>query len=130
MDGGAFVGGCWGALVCDSHDITLRGGRYQDLQHGGVVLSNAPGAVLGRTRMPVHMLLRMGRGAVIELDSIDGDMVEILANDHPVARGQITVNGPRMAVEVTEMIRKPEPVREPGITLGEGAVAAIAAVPA
>ena len=47
--------------------------------------------VLGRSHMPLHMLLRMGRGAVIELEATETDMVEILANDHPIARGQIVV---------------------------------------
>ncbi|RVU21684.1 FliM/FliN family flagellar motor switch protein [Methylobacterium oryzihabitans] len=78
--------------------------------------------ILGRTRMPIHMLLRMGRGAVIELESTDTDMVEILANDHPIARGQIIVTGNRISVEVTELIRRAEVVREPGVTIGEGAV--------
>ncbi|KMO19051.1 FliM/FliN family flagellar motor switch protein [Methylobacterium platani] len=76
--------------------------------------------VLGRTRMPIHMLLRMGRGAVIELDSTDSDMVEILANNHPIARGQIVVTGNRISVEVTELIRKAEVVQEPGIRIGDG----------
>lgn len=78
--------------------------------------------VLGRSHMPLHMLLRMGRGAVIELESTDSDMVEILANDHPIARGQIVVTGNRISVEVTELIRKAEVVRTPGVTIGEGAV--------
>ncbi|MFY9294266.1 MAG: FliM/FliN family flagellar motor switch protein [Methylorubrum rhodinum] len=78
--------------------------------------------VLGRSHMPLHMLLRTGRGAVIELDSTDTDMVEILANDHPIARGQIVVTGNRISVEVTELIRKAEVVRTPGVTIGEGAV--------
>ena len=78
--------------------------------------------VLGRSHMPLHMLLRMGRGAVIELDATDTDMVEILANDHPIARGQIVVTGNRISVEVTELIRKAEVVRTPGVTIGEGAV--------
>ena len=69
--------------------------------------------VLGRSRMPVHMLLRMGRGAVIELEASESDMVEILANDHPIARGQIVVTGTRIAIEVTEILRKPEIVRSP-----------------
>ncbi|MEH3148247.1 MAG: FliM/FliN family flagellar motor switch protein [Methylobacterium frigidaeris] len=77
--------------------------------------------ILGRTRMPIHMLLRMGRGAVIELESTDTDMVEILANDHPIARGQIIVTGNRISVEVTELIRRAEVVREPGVTIGDGA---------
>ncbi len=76
--------------------------------------------VLGQTRMPIHMLLRMGRGAVIELDSTDSDMVEILANNHPIARGQIVVTGNRISVEVTELIRKAEVVQEPGIRIGDG----------
>lgn len=78
--------------------------------------------VLGRSRMPLHMLLRMGRGAVIELEATETDMVEILANDHPVARGQIVVTGNRISIEVTELIRKAEAIREPGVTIGDGAV--------
>nr|WP_281381215.1 FliM/FliN family flagellar motor switch protein [Methylobacterium brachythecii] len=72
--------------------------------------------------MPLHMLLRMGRGAVIELESTETDMVEILANDHPIARGQIVVTGNRIAIEVTELIRRPAVIREPGVTIGEGEV--------
>jgi flagellar motor switch protein FliN/FliY len=78
--------------------------------------------VLGRSHMPLHMLLRMGRGAVIELEATETDMVEILANDHPIARGQIVVTGNRISVEVTELIRKADVVRTPGVTIGEGAV--------
>jgi flagellar motor switch protein FliN len=83
--------------------------------------------VLGRSRMPVHMLLRMGRGAVIELESTETDMVEILANDHPIARGQIIVTGTRIAIEVTQIIRKPEIVTTSGTTVGDGAIAREAA---
>ncbi|WCS23463.1 flagellar motor switch protein FliN [Methylobacterium sp. NMS14P] len=77
--------------------------------------------VLGRARMPLHMLLRMGRGAVIELEASDSDMVEILANDHPIARGQIVVTGDRISVEVTELIRKAASIVEPGVMIGDGA---------
>ncbi len=78
--------------------------------------------------MPIHMLLRMGRGAVIELDSSDSDMVEILANNHPIARGQIVVTGNRISVEVTELIRKAEVVREPGIRIGDGSAGLLGAL--
>ena len=74
--------------------------------------------VLGHNRMPVHMLLRMGRGAVVELAATETDMVEILANGHPIARGQIVVTGNRISVEITELIRKPDVVRERGVTIG------------
>jgi flagellar motor switch protein FliN/FliY len=62
--------------------------------------------VLGTAKMPIHKLLRMGRGAIIELISHDNDEVEILANDFPIARGQIVVNGTRIAVEVTQLLVK------------------------
>ena len=63
--------------------------------------------VLGRSRMPIHQLLRMGRGAVIELDSHDDDEVEILANDMPVARGVLVVTGSQIAVEIKDLLRRP-----------------------
>lgn len=67
--------------------------------------------VLGRTRMPIHKMLRMGRGSVVELDTWENDEVEILANDLPIARGQVIVNGMNISVEITEMLRKPEHVQ-------------------
>jgi flagellar motor switch protein FliN/FliY len=60
--------------------------------------------VLGTTTMPVHQVLRLGRGAIIELESSEDDEVEILANNFPVARGTVVVNGNRIAVEVKELL--------------------------
>jgi len=84
--------------------------------------------VLGRNRMPIHMLLRMGRGAVIELEATENDTVEILANNHPIARGQVIVTGTRIQVEITELIMKPQLVTKPGVTIGDGAIAFSAAI--
>ena len=64
--------------------------------------------VLGTTTMPIHQLLRMGRGAVIELETTEEDDVLILANGLPVAMGSVSVNGNRIAVEVSTMIRRPQ----------------------
>jgi flagellar motor switch protein FliN len=75
--------------------------------------------VLGRNRMPIHQLLRMGRGAVIELDSGEDDDVEILANDQPVARGKVVVNGNRIAVEVSQLLCRPQTVTDLGEYLAE-----------
>ena len=61
--------------------------------------------VLGRSVIPMHQLLRMGRGAVIELNSIQDDPVMILANDRPVAKGEIVIQGDRIAVSITELLR-------------------------
>ena len=57
--------------------------------------------VLGRSVLPMAQLLRMGRGAVIPLDAGERDEVWILANNHPVARGEIVISEDRIAVEVT-----------------------------
>ena len=58
--------------------------------------------VLGRCQMPMHQLLRMGRGAVIPLDTRESDQLWILANGHPIARGEITIQGDRLCITVTE----------------------------
>jgi len=58
--------------------------------------------LLGRCILPMEQLLRMGRGAVIPLDSMEGDDVWILANSHPIARGEITINGDKVSVTITE----------------------------
>lgn len=60
--------------------------------------------VLGRTSMPIHQVLRLGRGAIIELDSSEDDEVRILANNMLVARGTVIVSGNRIAVEVKELL--------------------------
>jgi flagellar motor switch protein FliN/FliY len=67
--------------------------------------------VLGATTMPIHQLLRMGRGAVIELGATEDDSVTILANDHPVALGAVFVNGDRIGVEITSMLLRGSQVR-------------------
>ncbi len=67
--------------------------------------------VLGATSMPVHQVLRLGRGAVIELDSRENDEVMILANDFPVARGSVVVSGSRIAVEVKRMLPRSPAMR-------------------
>ena len=61
--------------------------------------------VLGRSVIPMHQLLRMGRGAVIELDSRQDDAVLVLANDRPVARGEIVLHGDKIGVSVTELLK-------------------------
>jgi flagellar motor switch protein FliN/FliY len=62
--------------------------------------------VVGRAKLPMQQLLRMGRGAVIELDARQQDDVLILANDKPVARGEILIQGEKVGVTVTRMLGK------------------------
>lgn len=67
--------------------------------------------VLGGQTMPIHQLLRMGRGAVIELDRQADDDVEILANDIPVARGQVVLKGDRIGISITEVLLRSPVIR-------------------
>lgn len=67
--------------------------------------------VLGTTSMPIHQVLRLGRGAIIELESSEDDAVNILANNLPVAKGTVAVNGNRIAVHVEELLARPPNMR-------------------
>ena len=60
--------------------------------------------VLGTTSMPVHQVMRLSRGAIIELDATEADEVKILANNLPIASGVVQVNRNRIAVEVKQML--------------------------
>jgi flagellar motor switch protein FliN/FliY len=71
--------------------------------------------VLGTTTMPVHQVLRLGRGAIIELDASEDDEVSILANSFPVAKGTVVVSGNRIAVEVKERTRGSKICAEAGV---------------
>lgn len=67
------------------------------LHHVDIELS----VLLGRCRMQMRDVLRMGRGAVIPLGAKEADEVWILAAGHPIARGEITRQGDRLSVVVT-----------------------------
>lgn len=57
--------------------------------------------VLGRANMAMRQLLKMGRGAVIELNAHQDDEVWVMANNHPIARGEILIQGDRIAISIT-----------------------------
>lgn len=78
----------------------LMGAKMNSVNKVFVELS----VVLGKTTLPIQQLLKMGRGAVIELNARHEDDVLLLANNIPIARGQIVVEGERIAVSVTELI--------------------------
>ncbi len=62
-------------------------------------------AVLGRASMPVHQLLKLGRGAVIELDRRIGEAIDIYVNNLLVARGEVVVVDDRLGITMTEIIK-------------------------
>ena len=59
---------------------------------------------LGRTRMLVEDVLRLGDGSVIELDKLAGDPVDIYVNDRPVAKGEVLVLNDNFCVRINEII--------------------------
>ena len=67
--------------------------------------------VLGTTNMPIHQVLRLGRGAIIELDASEEEPASILANGLPVAKGTVVVNGNRIGIEVGELLPRPADMR-------------------
>lgn len=62
---------------------------------------------LGAAILPVHHLLRMGRGAVIELDAMENDPMRIYANNTLIAKGEVQVDDGQLNVVVTEKVIKP-----------------------
>lgn len=62
-------------------------------------------AVLGRSIMPVSQLLKLGRGAVIELDRRVGESIEICVNNRLVARGEVVIVDERLGITMTEIIK-------------------------
>ncbi len=61
--------------------------------------------VLGTTNMQVNQLLKLGRGAVIELDRKVGEPIDIFVNNRLIARGEVVVVEDRIGVTMTEIIK-------------------------
>ncbi|MDX2102826.1 MAG: flagellar motor switch protein FliN [Alphaproteobacteria bacterium] len=62
-------------------------------------------AVLGRATMQVSQLLKLGRGAVVELDRKVGEAIDIYVNNRLVARGEVIIVDEKLGVTMTEIIK-------------------------
>jgi len=62
-------------------------------------------AVLGKATMEVSQLLKLGRGAVVELDRKVGEAIDIYVNNRLVARGEVVVVEDRLGVTMTEIVK-------------------------
>ncbi len=62
-------------------------------------------AVLGRSTMQVSQLLKLGRGAVVELDRKVGEPIDIYVNNRLVARGEVVVVEDKLGVTMTEIVK-------------------------
>jgi flagellar motor switch protein FliN/FliY len=67
-------------------------------------------AVLGKATMPVSQLLKLGRGAVVELDRRLGEAIDIFVNNRLVARGEVVmVDDDRLGITMTEIVKSDRP---------------------
>ncbi|MEQ8228633.1 MAG: flagellar motor switch protein FliN [Rhodospirillales bacterium] len=62
-------------------------------------------AVLGTADMPISQILKLGRGAVVELNRSVGENIEIHANNRLVAKGEVVVVEDRLGVTLTEVLK-------------------------
>jgi flagellar motor switch protein FliN/FliY len=61
-------------------------------------------AVVGSVDLPIADILRIGRGAIVELDRRIGEQIDVLVNDRLVAKGQIAIVEDRIAVVIEELL--------------------------
>ena len=62
-------------------------------------------AVLGSTVMPISQLLKLGRGAVVELERKVGEPVDVYVNDRLVAKGEVVIVEDRIGITMTEIMK-------------------------
>ncbi|MDX2102592.1 MAG: flagellar motor switch protein FliN [Alphaproteobacteria bacterium] len=65
-------------------------------------------AVLGRAVMDVNTMLKLGKGAVIELDRKLGQAIDVYVNNRLVARGEVVINDERLGITMTEIVKNVE----------------------
>jgi len=69
---------------------------------------------LGRTRMRIGDILRLVPGAIIELDKLAGEPVEVLVNNKPIAKGEVVVLDENFGVRITSIINQEQRLRSLG----------------
>ena len=62
-------------------------------------------AVLGTAELKISQILQLGRGAVVELERLVGEPVELRAERQLVARGEVVVTDDKLAVQITEVVK-------------------------
>lgn len=62
-------------------------------------------AVLGRTSMSIDQLLRLGRGAILELDRNVGEAIDVVVNNRLVAKGEVVIIDEKIGITMTEIIK-------------------------
>lgn len=99
--------------MADNQDIADSLGRNEETDNVTLeAVYDIPvqiSVVLGNTSMQVNQLLKLGRGAVIELNRKVGEPIDIYVNNRLIAKGEVVVVEDRIGVTMTEIV-KPEKV--------------------
>jgi len=66
---------------------------------------------IGRTKIPVHELLKLGPGSAVSLSKLENEPVDILANDTLIARGQVIVQDEKYGIRVTEITSRMDRIK-------------------
>jgi flagellar motor switch protein FliN/FliY len=89
-------------------EITDDGSEEKALEKDLTAIYDIPvqiSAVLGRSNMQVSQLLKLGRGAVVELDRRVGEAIDIYVNNRLVARGEVVVVEDKLGITMTEIVK-------------------------
>jgi flagellar motor switch protein FliN/FliY len=70
---------------------------------------------LGRCRIPIHELLNLNTGSAVKLLKLEGDTVDILANDTLIARGEVVIQNEKYGIRITEITSRMDRIRNFGI---------------
>ena len=62
-------------------------------------------AVLGTAELKISQILQLGRGAVVELDRLIGEPIDLRAESQLIARGEVVVVEDRLAIQLTEIVK-------------------------
>jgi flagellar motor switch protein FliN/FliY len=90
-------------LIAQPSDAPARGARDLEAVYDIPVTVSA---VLGRTTIQVSQLLKLGRGAVVELDRKLGEAIDVYVNNRLVARGEVVmVDDTRLGITMTEIVK-------------------------
>ena len=87
--------------MADTDNDTGDGARSGSIYEVTVEIS----AVLGTSMMPISQILKLGRGAVVELDRLVGEEIELSAEKQIIAKGEVVVIEDRLGVSITKIMK-------------------------
>lgn len=91
----------WGSLQADGNQDSMELGNLNI-----ELIKDIPvkvRAILGRTKMSIENILKLGPGHIMELDTLDGEPIDVYANNTLIARGEVVVVGEQFGIRITEI---------------------------